>query len=232
MKEWLLRAIASGSIGRSGKLPPETELAEMAGVSRGTIGRALSMLEQEGLVTRRHGLGTFAHPKTALISSRIDYLEEFTRLIANNGYTPGIEYIGARETEPEPRVAGYLCLKPGETVLEIRKAFLADGMAIIWCNNVVPKKAILEPYEEDELKRQVYEFLESRCHTGVAYEVAEFVPVLAGKEVGNDLQCDPNTPCLLIEALSFDAHNDPVMFSYQYYREDKIRFKAVRKFRR
>ncbi|MEW5865589.1 MAG: GntR family transcriptional regulator [Bacillota bacterium] len=232
VKEWLLKEITSGSIEKNGKLPSETELAAMAGVSRGTIGRVLSMMEQDGLVTRKHGLGTFVHPKTALMSSRIDYTEEFTRLIANNGYTPGIEYIGAQETLPEPRVARYLSLRPGETVLEIKKAFLADGMPIIWCNNIVPQKSVREPYEQDELKRPVYEFLEARCHKQVAYEVVEIVPVLAGMEVGAHLRCDPNTPCLLIEALSFDAQNDPVMFSYQYFREDKIRFKAVRKFRR
>ncbi len=41
------------------KLPGETELAERYGCSRQTVRHALSVLEEEGLIRRRHGSGTY-----------------------------------------------------------------------------------------------------------------------------------------------------------------------------
>ncbi|MGV6876736.1 GntR family transcriptional regulator [Pseudochelatococcus sp. B33] len=42
------------------RLPTEEDIAEAEGVSLGTVQRALRMLEQDNLVVRRHGSGTYA----------------------------------------------------------------------------------------------------------------------------------------------------------------------------
>jgi len=46
------------------RLPAERELASHYDVSRGTLRNALALLEQEGLVTRKVGSGTFVMPPT------------------------------------------------------------------------------------------------------------------------------------------------------------------------
>jgi len=47
-----------------GRLPGEDELAaEVYGVSRGTIRRAIKVLVDDGTVTIQHGRGTFVKPK-------------------------------------------------------------------------------------------------------------------------------------------------------------------------
>ncbi len=59
-----LRAeIASGTYQRSGKLPSEPQLVERFGVSRPTVARALRDLQNEGLIERRAGSGTFVRPQ-------------------------------------------------------------------------------------------------------------------------------------------------------------------------
>jgi GntR family transcriptional repressor for pyruvate dehydrogenase complex len=52
----LLRA---GEFGSEGRLPTERALAEMLGISRRAVRRALEVLEAEGLIWRRQGSGTF-----------------------------------------------------------------------------------------------------------------------------------------------------------------------------
>jgi GntR family transcriptional regulator len=55
----LLRSeIRSGRLGAGDLLPSEHELAEEHGVARETARRSLAMLAEEGLITRRRGVGS------------------------------------------------------------------------------------------------------------------------------------------------------------------------------
>src|SRR5256885_11024159 len=55
----LLAEIAAGKYAPSGRLPSEAQLVERFGVSRPTAARALRDLQDQGLVERRVGSGTY-----------------------------------------------------------------------------------------------------------------------------------------------------------------------------
>lgn len=63
MKEWL----SSGHWAVNNRVPPERDLAEQLGISRGVLRKALSQLESEGYIWRHVGKGTFvgARPEEA-----------------------------------------------------------------------------------------------------------------------------------------------------------------------
>ena len=70
----LRTGILSGTYPPGSRLPSERELSEQIGVSRVTIRRALRILEEERLVQRRQGSGTYVSPKpTRRIPLMIDY---------------------------------------------------------------------------------------------------------------------------------------------------------------
>ena len=56
--------IASGILKQGRKLPSERDLADMLHVSRPKLREALQILEKRGLVSTRHGEGTFVSPLT------------------------------------------------------------------------------------------------------------------------------------------------------------------------
>ncbi len=61
-----LRAeIAANKYGSAGQLPSEAQLVERFKVSRPTVARALRDMQDEGLILRRAGSGTFVRPQTA-----------------------------------------------------------------------------------------------------------------------------------------------------------------------
>jgi DNA-binding transcriptional regulator YhcF (GntR family) len=71
---WRLRAlIASGRIGAGERLPSVRELAADAGVNVNTVRSVYRRLEGEGLITSRHGLGTFV-AEQALSSPAVERL--------------------------------------------------------------------------------------------------------------------------------------------------------------
>ncbi len=61
----LLAEIAAGRYGQAGRLPSEAQLVARFGVSRPTVGRALRDLQDQGLIDRRAGSGTFVRSGSA-----------------------------------------------------------------------------------------------------------------------------------------------------------------------
>jgi GntR family transcriptional regulator len=55
----LRERISSGDLTAGRVMPSETTLSQEFGVARGTVVKALDALEEEGLVTRVQGRGTF-----------------------------------------------------------------------------------------------------------------------------------------------------------------------------
>ncbi|QKW05191.1 FadR family transcriptional regulator [Streptomyces sp. NA04227] len=58
----LRRMISSGRLTQGDRLPPEGDLCEELGVSRGSLREAVRMLAALGVVEPRHGSGTFVSP--------------------------------------------------------------------------------------------------------------------------------------------------------------------------
>ena len=64
VKEYLLHYIEQAHLQRNDQLPSESSMAEKLGVSRNTLREAYVSLENEGIIVRRHGIGTFvAHSR-------------------------------------------------------------------------------------------------------------------------------------------------------------------------
>ncbi|UUO04538.1 LacI family transcriptional regulator [Blastopirellula sp. J2-11] len=61
LRGYMVSQIESGAIKPGSALPSESKLAESLQVARNTIRQALAALEQEGLIHRIHGKGTFVH---------------------------------------------------------------------------------------------------------------------------------------------------------------------------
>jgi DNA-binding transcriptional regulator YhcF (GntR family) len=86
LAQLLRELIRSGQLGPGDRVPSEPQLSRQYSVSRDTAQRALSMLEDEGLITRRRGVGSIvvaADPVTevrarpgARISARLPTVAE------------------------------------------------------------------------------------------------------------------------------------------------------------
>ena len=57
--EAIIEAITDGDLRPGDKLPPEPVMADVTGISLGTVRRALTKLARYGVVSREHGRGTF-----------------------------------------------------------------------------------------------------------------------------------------------------------------------------
>jgi GntR family transcriptional regulator len=87
----LRQAITRGTFRRGSQLPTEAELCQMLGVSRTVVREALRVLEEDGLVARRHGIGTFVrdHP----ILKNLNFNFGITEMIESAGLRSGTNHL-------------------------------------------------------------------------------------------------------------------------------------------
>ncbi|MFN5701843.1 MAG: GntR family transcriptional regulator, partial [Betaproteobacteria bacterium] len=94
------------------------------GVARETLRRALRDLQQDGVLERRQGAGTFVSGQSWL---KPLVLRSFSEDMAARGLVPSSEILSSRTTRADARVARGLKLVPGSRVLEVRRLRLASG---------------------------------------------------------------------------------------------------------
>jgi GntR family transcriptional regulator len=88
--DWLREVVASKSAGE--RIDSEPKLAERFGVSRFTVTRAIEILVDEGLVSRRQGLGSFVAAPT--LRRAPSYLLSFTEAVSAQGRTATHRLLG------------------------------------------------------------------------------------------------------------------------------------------
>ncbi|HIU74719.1 MAG TPA: GntR family transcriptional regulator [Candidatus Pelethocola excrementipullorum] len=113
LMEQLKEDILSGRIQAGEKLPSENELAASFSISRHTVRKALSILENEGYITARHGKGTFcsermihrnnSHNIAVVTTYLSDYIfprliQGMDRVLTANGYSIILKNTGNSRT--------------------------------------------------------------------------------------------------------------------------------------
>ena len=225
----ILRRRLRQEFANGGRLPSEHEIAVELGISRGTVRQALAILQQEGVITRQQGSGTYANPTVLGIPARIDFAYEFGQLIENSGLQAEIRTLEVSTTMADADAARRLSITDGDPVLLVRKVFLADGRPAIYGHELLPLHLIREAYVPAELEAPIFRFIERRCYTHVDYILSELVPTTAAAAIAPLLDVAVHTPMLQFVEVMYSPRNQPLVLASIYFRDPLIRFHALRK---
>ena len=225
LAEELRARILAGEWQPGDKLPSEPELARRRTVSRSSMRAAITMLEEDGFVSRRHGSGTYVTARPSLPS---DLGRNFgvSALIAHNGMTPGSaeETFGAVPAPPE--VAEVLEVEPGEPISSLRRVRTADGRRVVdvtdWCR--------VEHIAPDELAQigSIYDALAERG-LAVGHGVATLEPNNADEELAARLGVPRGTQLLTIDQIDSTADGVAVLVSREHHVADAFTFTLLRR---
>ena len=87
--DWALRtAVTSGRLQPGERLPALRELAEQLGVNHNTLRAAVAKLESDGLLSSRHGAGTFVAPGAEAHERQAPLVEQVVRWAGDAGVSP------------------------------------------------------------------------------------------------------------------------------------------------
>lgn len=231
-KRAILQGIVSGDITNEGKLPSEGELCTLLSVSRSTVRSALRSLEDDGLITVRHGLGSFVnYAATAGLRMRIDVAKGYYELIMDSGHTPSIGYSSVQEEPIPDEMRQNLLLPEGDDAIVMRRQFLADGKPAIFIFEYIPKRIIREgfpAFKQFESIESIYEISKTLFTEEIEYTNAE-ISTEGINDFLEEMLGSKKQTLLKLREIHYSKDNEPLMFSIVYVNDDIIRFQVCRR---
>jgi GntR family transcriptional regulator len=235
-REIVSRMSSANFVNDQGRLPSEEELSRQFGVSRSTIRSALASLEESGLVTRRHGVGTYLNDLGVAPGSVWGWLDEastFEDLIRNSSHVARTAVLEA-DFRLAGASAGPLDVAPEAPVLWVAKLFYSDENPVLYSAASIPLE-LLEPARRDlaalrDLAPQsVYAILETYFNAKVHHQVSDIRAGLSDEAMARRLEYKPQWPILALEEVGYDAWQKPLYHGAHYFRADLVSFRVVRR---
>lgn len=209
------------------KLPSEFELSKTLGVSRATLREALRLLEEENVIVRRHGVGTFVNPKP-LFTSGIEQLSSITSMIEQAGMKPGTIFMRSTEADPTEDDMERFQIGIDDNVVTVERVRTADGEPVVYCVDKMPANYMSEEFLNNQ-NVSIFSALEQTGAIRIAYAITYIDPVGYHEEVSPILKCGPETALLILNQIHYDDNDRAVLYSKNYFRADKFSFHVVRK---
>lgn len=213
-----------------GKLPPEPELAAELGVSRATLREALRSLEEEGVVRRTRGSGTFVGERPR-VTNNLDSNFGVTDAIRMSGMDPGTEQASVRIEAASADEAERLDLQPGEDVVMVDRVRTADGRPVVLTRDILPLRltrddpSVLLKLQTDS----VYEVFEREMGILIHHGLATFRPTRADGHIASRLRIPRDSLLLYIRQVDFDENIRPVLASDEHHLADAFDFMVIRR---
>jgi GntR family transcriptional regulator len=223
LSEFLEQEITSGRWQPGFRVPSEPELCRSYGLSRTTIRHALGRLEQEGLIERSKGQGTFvceSRPRSWLLQSSGGFFQEE---VERGGRLVTSVVLRSDTTGELPRwatVALGLERAEGATLERIRSV---DGLVAMYNVNHLPPGIadLVLPLEDSN--QSLYQRLKERAGKKAAGGRRVVEAVRAEARLARLLELPIGSPVLFIESVTWDRNLQPFDCYQSWLRTDRMK---------
>jgi GntR family transcriptional regulator len=220
----LRQAITQGTFRRGSQLPTEAELCQMLGVSRTVVREALRVLEEDGLVARRHGVGTFVrdHP----ILKNLNFNFGITEMIESAGLSSATSHLAIQSETADQEKAEQLGVALGTPLVTVERVRTADGRPVVYSLDTLAQ-SLLQRVEFDPqllLTQSIYNILQTTLGEVIEYGIARLLPVAAPDFVAEKLKLPVNALTLYIVQTDYSPNDEPLVYSREYHLPDAFDF--------
>ena len=210
VKDEIMNYIRENQLEPGVLLPTETQLCNRFGISRGTLREAVRVLEEEGVVRRRAGVGTFICSSSNPIHSTLNINEGVTEMILGRGMEPGTRDLKIEKVKASSGLAGELELSPGDLVTSITRVRLADGVPVAHIIDFLPVTIMPETFFQEYTGGSLYEYLEKTMGMELSHSMLFIRPTTAVKPVARALGIQPGSLLMFLRQTDRDINNRPV----------------------
>jgi GntR family transcriptional regulator len=203
-------------------LPTEDMIGAQYGVSRITVRRALSALQQERLIERRRGVGSFVSDRSDGMNSRLagslaDFLSAATALKTHA--------LSVAEEAPPADVVEGLQLESGQNALRLKTVGSLEGQGPVAYLDIWVPLAVRESFDlSKELEMPVIRHVEQALQVRLSRAEQVIEPDHAGPEAAKHLGIDPKTPILRVKRIYYAHPDTPIEVAYVRYHPERYRY--------
>lgn len=223
----LRQKIQRGELLPDQQLPNEDILAAQYNVSRGTLRKAIEILQHDGLVRKEHGNGTFiSAPRPTLGSFAII---DFDQMARARNRQPATRTLTFADVNANARQAERLQVKIGDPLIHIVQLRLMDHMTVAYEERYLPRALCPSLTHEDVLTHPVHWLLVERYQIPLARLSLNIEPGMLPRPYFEAFQVSGAVPVFLVERLSFTERRGELIPAVDYsaiYRADEYYFEA------
>ncbi|RAS75345.1 GntR family transcriptional regulator [Priestia endophytica] len=222
LKQTLTEDINKGVYSPGEKLPIETDLCDIYGVSRITVRKAVLDLVEDGLLTRQQGKGTFVqYPKAKrelfAVNGHAEYMSEM-------GKVPKTKMLSFGLKAAKANIADILSISPESDVLELQRILFYDDQPLTleishYSLELLPK---LNEYVHNSVS--MYETIKKHYNVTPVHNKKLLNMVFANADEAKHLKCEVGEPLFKVEKVAYDAKRRAIHSSFLYYPANRVTF--------
>jgi len=215
----LKEQIVSGKLGPGDRLPSEAEQTRRFGVSRVVIRQALRILEEQGLIVRIKGKGTFVSDAVAEDAApRISgSLEDLIHI----GADTTIKVVEFRLVKATADLAEVFGVKDGDDLFYVQRIRLVAGRPLAVLVNHLPYAIGATIPLSDLTREPLIVLIEKRAGVPIEWASQVFQAVAADEEMAQLLEVDILTPLLKLTLTAYSTDGLVVDLAHVFYRSDR-----------
>lgn len=166
--ERLAERMKTGEYAAESKLPSETELMHEYDASRGTVRKALDLLQEHGYVRKHHGKGVFVLRRDQIefqFNGIVSFSEVYASLLGRSIQTSVASF---EDIEAPTWLVDRMDLTPGTRMYRIERVRNFDGEDVILDVNYFVKD-LVPGLTKEIAKRSIYEYIEQELGLQISY---------------------------------------------------------------
>lgn len=223
--------IRSGKLQRGSRLQGEIEFSRELGVSRQTLREATRLLTREGLLTIKHGTGTFVAGGRSYLSSALDTMSSMSALIREHGGESRIDGLKIRKIDATEEVAEALGIPLFSPVAEIFRlrlngekplAIAYDYIALL--DDADWKLPLIKTFDGGS----IYRFMETKLEKKLAFSEASLTAIAANSKQAKLMRIKLGFPLLLMREIQFETSERRSLYSMIYHHSSMVEFTIMR----
>lgn len=218
IREALRAEITQGTLKPGDRVPSEDELAARCRASRMTVRQGIIELIDEGILYRRHGVGTFV--AQLHVERDCTKLTNFFEMAEKEGIRAQARILCLESSPAKRKVANALRLQEGEPIIHLKTLRLANNVPMTVQDAYMPYKLFPDLLIDQVQCEHLWTFFE-RYGYRVKKAIQKIEARKADKELTRLLGVAAGAPILYKERTVYADDGTPIEFTYCFNRGDR-----------
>lgn len=197
------------------KLPNESDLMKQYKTSKMTVRRAYQALRDMDIIVSKQGSGVYVkdHRENKLINNQ--YLAGYSLLAIIKGFNPQMADVVIKHRHADLNIANNLGLNIKEPILQVERIRTINDVRVSFEVIYIPRNR-LNNYDNDELKDSLHRFMAKHADEDLCSSTRYYSAVIPQEYLLSKLDLDDNEAVFVIEQISYDRKDKPLMFTKSF----------------